>query len=47
MVAGDTLFGLARRYGVPAAAIRQVNGMHDDVVRLGETLIIPDQEDQR
>lgn len=38
---GDTLFGLARRYGVSAAGIRSANGMSDDNVRLGQTLVIP------
>lgn len=44
---GDTLFGLARRYGVSAASIREANRMTDDVVRLGQTLVIPGEETPR
>ena len=44
---GDTLFGLARRYGVSADAIREANRMSDDVVRLGQTLVIPGEEATR
>ena len=38
---GDTLGGIARRYGVTAAAIKQANGMSSDTVVLGKTLTIP------
>ena len=41
VVKGDTLFGIARRYGVRPADIRSANKMEDDNVRLGQTLIIP------
>ncbi|HEX6071291.1 MAG TPA: LysM peptidoglycan-binding domain-containing protein, partial [Longimicrobiaceae bacterium] len=44
---GDTLFGIARRYGVSAAAIRTANRLTDDVVRLGQTLVIPREEASR
>lgn len=44
---GDTLFGLARRYGVTPDAIRTANRMRDDVVRLGQTLVIPRPETSR
>jgi membrane-bound lytic murein transglycosylase D len=41
--AGETLFGIARRYGVTVAAIRQANGMAEDQdqVRAGQRLVIP------
>jgi LysM repeat protein len=39
--AGETLFGIARRYGVTVAAIRQANGMESDQVRAGQRLVIP------
>jgi LysM repeat protein len=38
---GETLFGIARRYGVPAARIREANGMSGDQVNAGQTLVIP------
>jgi LysM repeat protein len=41
VVSGDTLFGIARRYGVSPAAIRLANNLRDDTVRLGQTLTIP------
>jgi LysM repeat protein len=44
---GDTLWGIARRYGVPAEQVRTANKMTDDRVRLGQTLIIPRSESER
>ncbi len=41
VVRGDTLFGIARKYGVSAAAIRSANQLEDDNVKLGATLVIP------
>ena len=41
VVRGDTLFGIARKYGVSAAAIRSANKLEDDNVKLGATLVIP------
>ncbi|HEX2189209.1 MAG TPA: LysM peptidoglycan-binding domain-containing protein, partial [Longimicrobiaceae bacterium] len=41
VVRGDTLFGIARKYGVSPAAIRAANKMEDDNVRLDQTLVIP------
>lgn len=41
---GDTLFGIARRYGVSPDAVRRANQLTDDVVRLGQTLVIPPEE---
>jgi LysM repeat protein len=44
---GDTLFGIARRYGVSVTALRSANRITDDVVRLGQTLVIPREEGSR
>lgn len=41
VVRGDTLGGIARRYGVSSAAIQQANGMTSDTVVLGRALVIP------
>ncbi len=41
VAAGDTLFGLARRYGVSVARIREANDLPDDTIRVGRTLRIP------
>ncbi len=41
VVRGDTLGGIARRYGSSSAAIKQANGMTSDTVVLGKQLVIP------
>jgi len=41
VVKGDTLGGIARKYGVTSAAIKQANGMTSDTVVLGKQLTIP------
>ncbi|HEY0016044.1 MAG TPA: LysM peptidoglycan-binding domain-containing protein [Longimicrobium sp.] len=38
---GETLFGIARRYGVTVAALREANEMESDQVRTGQRLVIP------
>jgi murein DD-endopeptidase MepM/ murein hydrolase activator NlpD len=38
---GDTLYSIGRRYGVPAAAIKDANGLTSDSVRPGQRLVIP------
>jgi membrane-bound lytic murein transglycosylase D len=38
---GETLWGLARRYGSTIDAIRAANGMQSGVIRPGQTLTIP------
>ncbi|HEX2203290.1 MAG TPA: LysM peptidoglycan-binding domain-containing protein, partial [Longimicrobium sp.] len=39
---GETLFGLARRYGVTVEAIRRANDMDEDAgLRIGQTVVIP------
>lgn len=41
VAAGETLFGIARRYGVTVAAVREANEMETDQVRTGQRLVIP------
>lgn len=41
VVQGDTLYGIARRYGVRPEEIRAANRMESDVVRIGQKLVIP------
>jgi LysM repeat protein len=41
--AGETLFGIARRYGVTVDAIREANRMESDQVRTGQRLSIPER----
>lgn len=38
---GDTLSGLAARYGVTLAQLREKNGLRSDVIRVGQRLAIP------
>ena len=41
IVAGDTLYGLARKYGTSVSAIKRANGMTSDVIIKGKTIRIP------
>jgi membrane-bound lytic murein transglycosylase D len=41
VAAGETLFGIARRYGVSVDAIRQANELEGDALRTGQRLVIP------
>ncbi|MGE3960470.1 MAG: LysM peptidoglycan-binding domain-containing protein [Dehalococcoidia bacterium] len=38
---GDTIGGIAERFGVDAELIRQANDLEDDFIDVGQTLIIP------
>ncbi|MBI3913559.1 MAG: LysM peptidoglycan-binding domain-containing protein [Chloroflexi bacterium] len=38
---GDTLFGIARRFGTTVAAIKSVNGLASDFIYVGQRLVIP------
>jgi len=38
---GDTLYGIARRYGSSVAKIKSANGLRSDIIRVGITLKIP------
>lgn len=42
---GDSLWGIARRYGVSMEQIRKANRLDNDRVRLGQTLVIPRAEE--
>lgn len=44
---GDNLGAIASRHGTSVAAIRQANGLQGDVIRSGETLLVPAGADQR
>jgi LysM repeat protein len=41
VVSGDTIWGLTKKYGVTADAIRQANNLTSDVIKLGQNLTIP------
>jgi LysM repeat protein len=41
VASGETLFGIARKYGVTVDAIRAANQLEGDRVRIGQTLVIP------
>lgn len=41
VVSGDTLSGIAQRYGTSRDAVRQANNLSGDMVRLGQKLTIP------
>ena len=41
VVAGDTLYGIARQRGTTAAALKQANGLSDGHLRIGQKLRIP------
>lgn len=41
---GDTLSGLALRYDVTVAALKQRNGLRDEVIRVGQRLAIPEPD---
>lgn len=41
VVAGDSLWGISRRYGVSLDRLRGANRLSDDRVRIGQVLIIP------
>jgi murein DD-endopeptidase MepM/ murein hydrolase activator NlpD len=38
---GDTLYSLARRHGVPVAAIKDANGLQNETLRPGQRLALP------
>ena len=41
VTAGDTLYGLSRRYGTSVSAIKRANGLKSDLIINGRTLKIP------
>jgi len=38
---GDTLYGLARKYGTTVTKIKSANGLSGDLIRTGQKLKIP------
>ncbi|EFJ36232.1 hypothetical protein SELMODRAFT_438100 [Selaginella moellendorffii] len=38
---GDTLYGLSRKYGVTVESIKAANGIHNDIIVVGDKLDIP------
>ncbi|HET7464127.1 MAG TPA: LysM peptidoglycan-binding domain-containing protein, partial [Longimicrobium sp.] len=47
VAAGETLYGIARKYGVTVDAIRRANRLENDTVRPGQALTIPAAAPQR
>ena len=41
---GDTLYGISKQFGVSVKDLMDANNMKDDVVVLGETMIIPEEK---
>ncbi len=41
VVPGDTLYGIAGEYGVSVASIRSTNHIYGDLLRVGQSLLIP------
>ena len=41
VVAGDSLWGISRKYNTSVEAIQSANGLTSTVIRVGQTLIIP------
>jgi membrane-bound lytic murein transglycosylase D len=47
VAAGETLYGLARKFGVTVDAIRRANRLESDTLRPGQALVIPAAPPQR
>ena len=47
VVSGDTLYGISLKTGASVDAIKRVNSMSGDTVRLGQKLIIPGLSDEK
>ncbi len=45
--AGDTLFSLARRYGVNLRELRAANGLSTDLILVGQALLLPPPAERR
>jgi LysM repeat protein len=41
IASGDTLSDIAHRYGTSLGRLREVNGLNGDVIRVGQTILIP------
>ncbi|WLR55334.1 LysM peptidoglycan-binding domain-containing protein [Mesobacillus subterraneus] len=42
---GDTLFNISKRFGVSLKELKQVNGLKQDMVLIGQHLVIPGEID--
>lgn len=40
---GETLFGISRRYGIEMGALKQINKLPDDIIEVGQKLIVVDE----
>lgn len=45
--AGDTLYSLARRYGVDLRDLRAANGLYTDLIVVGQALLLPPPAERR
>lgn len=45
--AGDTLYSLARRYGVDLRELRAANGLYTDLIVVGQALLLPPPAERR
>ncbi|MCA9835751.1 MAG: peptidoglycan DD-metalloendopeptidase family protein [Trueperaceae bacterium] len=41
VVANDTLFSIAKRYGTTVTELQRINALHSDTLKLGQTLYVP------
>lgn len=44
VVAGDTLYGIASRYGVSIDDLRSINNLNSDILSIGQIIRIPSQQ---
>ncbi|MBM7605885.1 LysM repeat protein [Metabacillus crassostreae] len=47
VVAGDTLSGIAKRYGLTVSYLKEVNNLHTDTIFLGQKLQLKEQQSQQ
>lgn len=40
---GETLYGISRRYGIEMGALKQINKLPDDIIEVGQKLIVVDE----
>ena len=40
VVAGDTLYGIARQHGISVTGLKQLNGLADSTLRVGQVLVV-------
>lgn len=42
VVKGDTLYGLSKKYNTTVSALKSLNSLNSNTIRLGQTLVVPD-----